>query len=84
MNGLEKPWTSKHRPIGCTRCCDDQLNSPGKPPSDERSSKEFPDAYVIEGLARYCKSDGITMYVVSGDAALRRTRFSQHPDSTTN
>src|SRR5690606_29903701 len=24
----EKPWTSRPRPIGCTRCCSDQLNPP--------------------------------------------------------
>lgn len=44
----------------------------GKPPFDDRKSKEFPDAFVVEGLARYCEQHEITMYVVSGDAALRR------------
>jgi hypothetical protein len=48
----------------------------GSPPFDERSSKEFPDAFVVEGLARYCVSNEITMYVVSGDAALRRAAES--------
>lgn len=48
----------------------------GGPPFDDRSSKEFPDAFVIEGLARYCKSNEISMYVVSGDAALRRAAES--------
>lgn len=48
----------------------------GRPPFDDRSSKEFPDAFVIEGLARYCKSNEISMYVVSGDAALRRAAES--------
>jgi hypothetical protein len=48
----------------------------GSPPFDDRSSKEFPDAFVVEGLARYCGSNEITMYVVSGDAALRRAAES--------
>jgi PIN domain len=43
-----------------------------RPPFDDRGSKEFPDAFVVEGLARYCKSSEISMYIVSGDAALRR------------
>lgn len=41
-----------------------------------RDSKEFPDAFVVEGLSRYCKDNEITMYVVSGDAALRRAAES--------
>jgi hypothetical protein len=44
----------------------------GSPPFDHRGSKEFPDAFVVEALARYCNSNEISMYVVSGDAALRR------------
>ncbi|MBS7701576.1 MULTISPECIES: PIN domain-containing protein [unclassified Chelatococcus] len=44
----------------------------GQAPFEQRGSKEFPDAFVIEGLARYCTSNDISMYVVSGDAALRR------------
>jgi len=44
----------------------------GQPPFETRGSKEFPDAFVIEGLADYCASNGVTMYVVSGDNALRR------------
>lgn len=44
----------------------------GMPPFDHRASKEFPDAFVIEALARYCTSNEISMYVVSGDAALRK------------
>jgi hypothetical protein len=48
----------------------------GRPPFEDRSSKEFPDAFVVEGLARYCVSNEITMYVVSGDAALRRAAES--------
>ncbi|WP_157096384.1 PIN domain-containing protein [Methylosinus sp. R-45379] len=44
----------------------------GTPPFDHRGSKEFPDAFVVEALARYCKSNEISMYVVSGDTALRK------------
>lgn len=44
----------------------------GQSPFEARGSKEFPDAFVVEGLARYCRDNEITMYVVSGDAALRR------------
>ena len=44
----------------------------GTAPFDHRGSKEFPDAFVVEGLARYCKNNEISMYVVSGDAALRK------------
>lgn len=44
----------------------------GQAPFEARGSKEFPDAFVVEGLSRYCKDNEITMYVVSGDAALRR------------
>ena len=45
-------------------------------PFDESGSKEFPDAFVVESLACYCKSNEITMYVVSRDAALRRAAES--------
>lgn len=41
-------------------------------PFEQRGRKEFPDAFVVEGLSRYCTSNDISMYVVSGDAALRR------------
>lgn len=41
-------------------------------PFDGQGSKEFPDAFVVEGLSQYCKDNDITMYAVSGDAALRR------------
>jgi hypothetical protein len=44
----------------------------GRPPFDHRGSKEFPDAFIVEALARYCNSNEISMYVVSGDAALRK------------
>ena len=45
INGTEKPWTSKRSPIGCTRCCSDQLN----PPAHFRRSdcfSDFPKAVV--------------------------------------
>ncbi len=45
-------------------------------PFEDRGSKEFPDAFVVESLARYCRTNEITMYVVSGDAALRRAAES--------
>ena len=48
----------------------------GQSPFETRGSKEFPDAFVVEGLARYCRDNDITMYVVSGDAALRRAAES--------
>lgn len=44
----------------------------GQAPFEARGSKEFPDAFVVEALARYCRANEIKMYVVSGDAALRR------------
>jgi hypothetical protein len=44
----------------------------GTPPFDHRGSKEFPDAFVVEALARYCEDNDVSMYVVSGDAALRK------------
>lgn len=47
-------------------------------PFQERGSKEFPDAFVVESLARYCRDNEITMYVVSGDAALRRAAESHN------
>lgn len=48
----------------------------GQAPFEQRGSKEFPDAFVIEGLARYCKNNDISMYVVSGDVALRQAAES--------
>ena len=44
----------------------------GTPPFDRRGSKEFPDAFVVEALARYCNNNDVSMYVVSGDVALRK------------
>jgi len=43
-----------------------------KPPFDDTKSKEFPDAFVIEALAKWCKDNGATMYVVTADAAAGR------------
>lgn len=51
----------------------------GLAPFEQRGSKEFPDAFVVEGIARYCTSNDISMYVVSGDAALRRAAESHAP-----
>jgi hypothetical protein len=51
----------------------------GQAPFEQRGSKEFPDAFVVEGLTRYCASNDISMYVVSGDAALRRAAESHAP-----
>jgi hypothetical protein len=43
-----------------------------KPPFDATKSKEFPDAFVIEALANWCKENRATMYVVTADAAAGR------------
>ena len=43
-----------------------------KPPFDGTKSKEFPDAFVIEALANWCKENEATMYVVTADAAAGR------------
>jgi hypothetical protein len=43
-----------------------------KPPFDATKSKEFPDAFVIEALANWCKENRATMYVVTTDAAAAR------------
>ena len=38
-----------------------------KPPFDATNSKEFPDAFVIEALANWCRENKATMYVVTVD-----------------
>jgi hypothetical protein len=43
-----------------------------KPPFDATKSKEFPDAFVIEALATWCKENRATMYAVTADAAATR------------
>ncbi|CAN7256875.1 PIN domain-containing protein [Rhizobium sp. LjRoot98] len=50
----------------------------GEAPFTNRGSKEFPDAFIVEALADYCSRHGITMYVISGDSALRAAAAS-HP-----
>lgn len=38
----ENPWTSRPRPIGCRRCCDGRLNSPGAlAPITKRQTADF-------------------------------------------
>jgi hypothetical protein len=43
-----------------------------KPPFDAGKGKEFPDAFVIEALANWCRENNSTMYVVTSDAAMER------------
>lgn len=42
-----------------------------KPPFDG-NSKEFPDAFVVLALARWCRGNELKMYVVTADAAMQR------------
>lgn len=43
-----------------------------KPPFDGENSKEFPDAFAIESLRRWCQESGDTMHVVTEDKAMIR------------
>jgi PIN domain len=40
------------------------------PPFDKTDSKEFPDAFVVAALDRWCQRNNQTMYVVTKDAAM--------------
>lgn len=48
-------------------------------PFDGKSPKEFPDAFVIETLAAWCRDNHTLMYVVTNDAAMLRAAAS-HPE----
>lgn len=41
-------------------------------PFDEKESKEFPDAFVVEVLDQWCLSNDSQMYVVTRDKAMQR------------
>jgi PIN domain len=43
-----------------------------KPPFDGESSKEFPDAFVVEALRQWCRKKGDRMLVVTEDKAMTR------------
>lgn len=43
----------------------------GKPPFSKRGSKEFPDAFVLRALAKFCAENSVKMYVVTGDRVMR-------------
>lgn len=49
----------------------------GQPPFESRSSKEFPDAFVLEALNSYCAENRIKMYVVTGDNVMRDSAASR-------
>jgi hypothetical protein len=43
-----------------------------EPPFDKQDSKEFPDAFVVMALDRWCQSEHQKMYVVTKDKAMLR------------
>lgn len=43
-----------------------------RPPFDRDGSKEFPDAFMIRSLDRWCAANGVQMHVVTRDAAMSR------------
>lgn len=43
-----------------------------KPPFDREDSKEFPDGFVVEALAQWCREQGRQMHVVTEDRAMLR------------
>jgi hypothetical protein len=43
-----------------------------KPPFDGEDSKEFPDGFVVEALAQWCREHGDQMHVVTEDKAMTR------------
>jgi hypothetical protein len=43
------------------------------PPFDHADSKEFPDAFVIAALDQWCTKEKQQMYVITRDAAMKRT-----------
>lgn len=44
----------------------------GEPPFDTTESKEFPDAFAVDALDRWCVKNHQTMYVITNDAAMLR------------
>lgn len=44
----------------------------GDPPFDKSDSKEFPDAFVVTALDRWCVDNGERMYVITKDKAMLR------------
>lgn len=49
-----------------------------RPPFDKEGSKEFPDAFMLVALEKWCASRKQTMLVVSRDKALQRAVASSH------
>lgn len=43
----------------------------GLPPFDRSNSKEFPDAFAIATLAKWCEAENVKMYVVSRDKGMQ-------------
>lgn len=42
------------------------------PPFDQDASKEFPDAFMLKALEQWCSANGVSLYVVTQDAAMSR------------
>jgi hypothetical protein len=47
-----------------------------KPPFDGEDSKEFPDGFVVEALAQWCRAEGDKMYIVTEDKAMTRAAIA--------
>lgn len=52
------------------------------PPFHGEGSKEFPDAFALEALSRWCSAQGERIYIVTEDVAMRRTA-NDHPSFLT-
>lgn len=49
------------------------------PPFDQDGSKEFPDAFMVKALERWCSDNGALLHVVTQDAAMSRAAHRSEP-----
>src|SRR5262249_3776177 len=49
-----------------------KLTSNRKPPFDGQNSKEFPDAFVLEALRKWCREQNDRMNIVTEDESMTR------------
>ncbi len=70
---IQRDWKAQtHEALGCDPRMIFEKYFARKPPFDAGKGKEFPDAFVIEVLANWCRKTNSTMYVVTSDAAMQR------------
>jgi hypothetical protein len=70
---IQYDWKARtHEAAGCNAGPIFKRYFARKPPFDAGKGKEFPDAFVVEVLANWCKETNSTMYVITADAAMQR------------